>query len=234
MSHGPYQKKYLVSPADMERLVEQYKGTLMENSRLTHAARLAAKQHVLLASPEIPPATKKIRVKALGPEVRRATKRVRVMSLPGAGGAAAGADDGDEFAQGPMETFLKTLIKSSTPQPKATPKRKPKLPPKPKIPPKTPISLPLPDDDWEEELAVPIPSTSKSKTTPTLSKGKSPLAGPSSSPAPAKKKTRFSYHLPKAVKEGKQLAKEVLKLKRQPGWSEWGEKVQRKLDGKDY
>ena len=28
MSHGPYQKKYLVSPADMERLVEKYKGTL--------------------------------------------------------------------------------------------------------------------------------------------------------------------------------------------------------------
>ena len=97
----------------MERLVEQYKGTLMENSRLTHAARLAAKQHVLLASPDLPPATKKIHVKALGPEVRRATKRVRVMTLLGAGGAA-GSDD-DEFAQGPMETFLKTLIKSSTP-----------------------------------------------------------------------------------------------------------------------
>ena len=235
MSDGPYQKKYLVSPADMERLVDHYKGALMENSRLNHAARMAAKQHVLLASPEIPPATKKIRLKALGPEVRRATKRVRVMSLPGAGGAAAGDDDGDEFAQGPMETFLKTLIKSSTP--KATPKGKPKVPPKPTFltkTPKTPISVPLPDDDWEAELAVPIPSTSKSKTTPTLSKGKSPGAGPSSSPAPAKKKTRFSYHLPKAVKEGKQLAKEVLKLKRQPGWSEWGEKVQRKLHGKDY
>ena len=62
MSHGPYQKKYLVSPANMERLVEQYKGTLMENSRLTHAAHLAAKQHILLASPDLLPATKKIRV----------------------------------------------------------------------------------------------------------------------------------------------------------------------------
>ena len=233
MSHGPYQKKYLVSPADMEQLVEQYKGTLMENSRLTHAARLAAKQHVLLASPEIPPATKKIRVKALGPEVRRATKRVRTMNLPAAGGAA-GADDEDEFAQGPMETFLKTLIKSSTPQPQATPKRKPKVPPKPKIPSKTPISLPLPDDDWEEELAVPIPSTSKSKTTPTLSKGKSPQAGPSKGQTPlTSKKPRFRFSQ-QAAKEGKKLAKEVLKLKRQPGWSEWGEKVQRKLDGKDY
>ena len=236
MSHGPYQKKYLVSPADMERLVDQYKGTLMENSRLTHAARLAAKQHVLLASPDIPPPTKKIRVKALGPEVRRATKRVRTMNLPGVGGAAGAEDDDDEFAQGPIETFLKTLIKSSTPQPKgrqtttATPKGKPKIPPKPAF------SVPLPDDDWEEEiLGVPIPSTSKSKGSATLSKGKSPLTGPSSSSlAPAKKKTRFSYHLPKAVKEEKQLAKEVLKLKRQPGWSEWGEKVQRKLHGKDY
>ena len=37
MSHGPYQKKYLVSPAEMERLVKHYKGTLMENSRLTSA-----------------------------------------------------------------------------------------------------------------------------------------------------------------------------------------------------
>ena len=233
MSHGPYQKKYLVSPADMERLVEQYKGTLMENSRLTHAARLAAKQHVLLASPEIPPDTKKIRVKALGPDVRRVTKHVRTMNLPAAGGAA-GADDEDEFAQGPMETFLKTLIKSSTPQPQATPKRKPKVPPKPKIPSKTPISLPLPDDDWEEELAVPIPSTSKSKTTPTLSKGKSPQAGPSQGQTPlTTKKPRFRFSQ-QAAKEGKKLAKEVLKLKRQPGWSEWGEKVQRKLDGKDY
>ena len=209
MSHGPYQKKYLVSPEDMERLVEQYKGTLMENSRLTHAARLAAKQHVLLASPEILPATKKIRVKALGPEVRRATRRVRTMNLPAAGGAA-GRDDDDEFAQGPMETFLKTLIKSSTPQPKATPKGKPK----PKVPPKPAFSVPLPADDWEEELAAPIPSTSKSK-------GKSPA------PTQKKKKIRFSYHLPK-------VPKETQKLKRQPGWSEWGEKVQRKLDGKDY
>ena len=227
MSHGPYQKKYLVSPTDMERLVEQYKGTLMENSRLTHAARLAAKQHVLLASPEIPPATKKIRVKALGPEVRRATKRVRTMNLPAAGGAA-GADDDDEFAQGPMETFLKTLIKSSTPQPKATPKRKPKVPPKPTF------STPLPTEDWEQELALPIPSTSKSKGTPTLGKGKSPLPGPSKGKTPlTSKKPRFRFSQ-QAAKEGKKLAKEVLKLKRQPGWSEWGEKVQRKLDGKDY
>ena len=206
----------------------------MENSRLTRAARLAAKQHVLLASPNLRPATKKIRVKALGPKVCRATKRARVMTLPGAGGAAGSNYDADKFAQGPMETFLKTLIKSSTPQPKATPKRKPKLPPKPKIPSKTPISLPLPDDDWEEELAVPIPSTSKSKTTPTLSKGKSPQAGPSKGQTPlTTKKPRFRFSQ-QAAKEGKKLAKEVLKLKRQPGWSEWGEKVQRKLHGKDY
>lgn len=240
MSHGPYQKKYLVSPADMERLVDQYKGTLTENSRLSHAARLAAKQHVLLAFPEIPSASKKIRVKALGPEVRRATKRVRTMNLPAAGGAAGAVDEEDDFALGPMETFLRTLIKSSTPQPKGkqTPTGTPKA--RPKIPPKSATSLPLPDDDWEDELGVLIPSTfSKSKGSATWSKGKSSLAGPSPGKSPlsvtrpplsVKKPSRFGQ----AAKEGKKLAKEVLKLKRQPSWSEWGEKVQRKLDGKDY
>ena len=149
------------------------------------------------------------------------------MTLPGAGGAAW--SDDDEFAQGPMETFLKTLIKSSTLKPKArqtitgTPKGKPK------IPPKTPISLPLPDNDWEEELAAPIPSTSRSKGSATLSKGKSPLSV-SRPPLTVKKPSRFGQ----AAKEGKKLAKEVLKLKRQPGWSKWGEKVQCRLHGKDY
>ena len=201
----------------------------MENSRLTRAARLAAKQHVLLASPNLRPATKKIRVKALGPKVCRATKRARVMTLPGAGGAAGSDYDADEFAQGPMETFLKTLIKSSTPQPKArqtimgTPKGKPK------IPPKTPISLPLPDNDWEEELAAPIPSMSKSEGSATLSKGKS-LLSVLRPPLTVKKPSRFGQ----AAKEGKKLAKEVLKLKRQPDWSEWGQKVQCRLNGKDY
>ena len=241
MSHSSYQKKYLVSPADMEQLVDQYKGTLTENSRLSHAARLAAKQHVLLASPEIPPATKKIRVKALGPEVRRATKRVRTMNLPAAGGAAAaGGDEEDDFAQGPMETFLRTLIKSNTPPSKdkqtGTPKARPKILPKPTFPPKSATTLPLPDDDWEDELAAPIPSTSsKSKSSATSSKGKSPLAGPSSSGQTSltTKKPRFRFSS-QAAKEGKKLAKEVLKLKRQPGWSEWGEKMQRKLHGKDY
>lgn len=48
----------------MDPLVEQYKRTLTENSRLTHAARLAAKEHVLLTS-DLPPATKRVLVKAL-------------------------------------------------------------------------------------------------------------------------------------------------------------------------
>ena len=95
--------------------------------------------------------------------------------------------------------------------------------------PKTPISLPLPDDDWEEELAAPIPSTSRIKGSATLSKGKLPLSV-LRPPLTVKKPSRFGQ----AEKEGKKLAKEVLKLKRQPGWSRWGEKVQCRLNGKDY
>ena len=67
-----------------------------------------------------------------------------------------------------MEAFLKTLIKSSTPQPKAQQTRTATSKGKPKVPPKPAFSVPLPDDDWEEELAVPIPSPCKSKMTPDL------------------------------------------------------------------
>jgi len=93
---------------------------------------------------------------------------------------------------------------------------------------------PLPDDDWEQELAAPIPSTSKSKGSATLSKGKSPLAGPSSAQTPLTTKKARPPFSQQAIKEGKKLAKELSRLKRQPGWSKWGEKVQCKLYGKDY
>ena len=87
---------------------------------------------------------------------------------------------------------------------------------------------------WEDELAKPIPSTSKSKGSATLSKGKSTLAGPSKGQTPLTTKKPHFRFCQQATKEGKKLAKEVLKLKRQTGWREWGEKVQRKLHGKDY
>lgn len=161
------------------------------------------------------------------------------MHLPLVGGAA-GDDEEDDLAQVPLDTFLKTLIKSNTPKrvpcqttaTQATPR------PKPKIPPKPAFKVPLPHDDWEDELAAPIPSTSKSKgPAATLSKGKSPLTGTFKGKTPLTaaptKKTRFHF-IQKAVKKGKKLGKELLKLKRQTGWSEWGEKVQCKLDGKDY
>ena len=161
------------------------------------------------------------------------------MNFLPAGGASKG--DEEDFAQGPLDTLLKTLIKSNTPQRAArqTTATQATLRPKPKIPPKPAFTVPLPDDNWEGELAVPNPSTSKSKGSATLSKGKSPLAGPSKGQTPlsltrpprtVKKPSRFGQ----AAKEGKKLVKELGKLKRHPGWSEWGTKVHCKLDGKDY
>ena len=151
------------------------------------------------------------------------------MHLPLAGGAA-GDNKEDDLAQVPLDTFLKTLIKSNTPKrvpcqttaTQATPR------PKPKIPPKPAFKVPLPHDDWEDELAAPIPSTSKSKgPVATLSKGKSPLTGTFKGKTPLTaaptKKTRFHF-IQKAGKKGKKLGKELLKLKRQTGWSEWGRK----------
>ena len=50
-----FKKHVLLDPQTLKQLEEGYKGHLTENSRLTRAARLAAKQHTLLKSKEIPP-----------------------------------------------------------------------------------------------------------------------------------------------------------------------------------
>jgi len=77
--------------------------------------------------------------------------------------------------------------------------------------------IPLPDNDWEEELSLSLPSSSKGKT-----------------PLGAKSAPLFHLNLKAAQKAKKQGQKELAKLNRLPGWNEWGKKVKRKLYGEDY
>ena len=63
------------APAFLQ-LRDKYKQELVEDTRLTKAADLAAKQHVLLAS-DVPDAWKRPRLKAVGRQLRHWTKKVR-------------------------------------------------------------------------------------------------------------------------------------------------------------
>ena len=68
------------APAFLQ-LRDKYKQELVEDTRLTKAADLAAKQHVLLVS-DVPDAWKRPQLKAVGRQLRRWSKKVRQPFAP--------------------------------------------------------------------------------------------------------------------------------------------------------
>ena len=89
------------------QLRDNYKQELVEDTRLTKAAYLAAKQHVLLAS-DVPDAWKRPQLKAVGRQLRHWTENVRQpfgdpVSGVRAAGAPATSPGEDDFDAGPCK-----------------------------------------------------------------------------------------------------------------------------------
>ena len=122
----------MIPQKDLEQLIQYYKGELTENALLNKAATLAAKKHVLLADPQLPPALVNALTKPLSQELTKLTKRIR--QFPGSVGVGApGGPPGEEreeeeedLVTGPVEQWLKRMIKGSpsTPKPPITPSAK--------------------------------------------------------------------------------------------------------------
>ena len=113
----------MIPHQDLEQLIEYYKGELTENALLNKAATLAAKKHVLLANPQLPPALVNAQTKPLSRELTKLTKRIR--QFPGGVGVGApGGPPGEEeeeagdLVTGPVEQWLKRMIKGSPSTPK--------------------------------------------------------------------------------------------------------------------
>jgi len=124
------EKVYMIPQKDLEQLVQYYKGKLTENALLNKAATLAAKKHVLLADPQLPPALVSAQTKPLSQELTKLTKRIR--QFPGGvgvgvpGGAPGEEEEEGDLVTGPVEQWLKRMIKESpsTPKPPITPSAK--------------------------------------------------------------------------------------------------------------
>ena len=104
------------APAFLQ-LRDKYKQELVEDTRLTKAADLAAKQHVLLAS-DVPDAWKRPQLKAVGRQLRHWTKKVRQpfgAPVSGVGGTGTPATETgeDEFDVGPVQAWLTQLVKTA-------------------------------------------------------------------------------------------------------------------------
>ena len=119
----------MIPHQDLQQLIQYCKGELTENALLNKAATLAAKKHVLLANPKLPPALVNAQTKPLSQELIKLTKRIR--QFPGgvgvgAPGAPPGEEDEEEagdLVTGPVEQWLKRMIKGgpSAPKPTITP-----------------------------------------------------------------------------------------------------------------
>ena len=104
------------APAFLQ-LRDKYKQELVEDTRLTKAADLAAKQHVLLAS-DVPDAWKRPQLKAVGRQLRHWTKKsTSIVWCPGSGvrtaGAPATSPGEDNFDAGPVQAWLTQLLKTA-------------------------------------------------------------------------------------------------------------------------
>ena len=123
---------YMIPHQDLEQLIQYYKGELTENALLNKAATLAAKKHVLLANSQLPPALVNAQTKPLSQELTKLTKRIR--QFPGGVGVGApggppgeeGEEEAGDLVTGPVEQWLKRMIKGSpsTPKPPISPATK--------------------------------------------------------------------------------------------------------------
>ena len=203
----------MIPHKDLEQLIQYYKGELTENALLNKAATLAAKKHVLLANPQLPPALVNAQTKPLSQELTKLTKRIR--QFPGGVGVGApGGPPGEEeeeagdLVTGPVEQWLKRMIKGSpsTPKPPITPAT-----PKGKTTGKIPIvKKGSPSTSRGDDISHRLEAIRERRKT-------------------LEKKLAESA---KGKGKGKAPAREVERLKPLPGWEDWyrGKKLRRRLD----
>ena len=207
----------MIPHQDLEQLIQYYKGELTENALLNKAAKVAAQKHVLLANPQLPPALVNAQTKPLSQELIKLTKRIR--QFPGGVGVGAPggppSEEGEEeeagdLVTGPVEQWLKRMIKGSpsTPKPPITPATK-----KGKGA-ATTSKIPI--------LKKEAPSTSRGDT-------RSRLEAIREQRKTLEKKLAESR---KGKGKGKGVSREVERLKPLPGWEDWarGKKLRRRLD----
>ena len=209
----------MIPHKDLEQLIQYYKGELTENALLNKAATLAAQKHVLLANPQLPPALVNARTKPLSQELTKLTKRIR--QFPGGVGVGApGGPPGEEeeeagdLVTGPVEQWLKRMIKGSPSSPK---------------PPITPATKK--GKGAATTSKIPIvkkgsPSTSRGDTRSRLEVIREQRK------ALEKKLAESPWGKGKGKGKGKGPAREVERLKPLPGWEDWaqGKMLRRRLD----
>ena len=228
------------------KLRDRYKSHLLDDSRLTKAAGLAAQQELLLESPA-PDTWKEPRLKSVNRELRQWTKKIR---QPG-GTRAIGRDDVDtddkdenNLAVGPLQQFMGNIAKI---QKSINRKAQPATPQTPIAPtlkqsPQTPSSSKKPKLSFKtgSKAKCLLPKTPK-KTPKSKTKPKS--LSPTFSTAEEEEDFAAESPWEKAKESIKKSSNEAAKRAQEralkkiapaPGWKPFGTPTERKLHGKDW
>jgi len=228
------------------KLRDQYKTSLLEDSRLNKAAGLAAQQELLLNSPA-DAAWKVPRLKSVNKQLRVWSQKIRQPGLP-TGPGSPEEDEEANLAIGPTQKFmghiaqLKQRIKRPAATPPAVPLVTPKLE-KPSTSQSAPSTLGFKTKPYKPYKKK--SSGTKSKTPVYESDTEfdtaaedvlSPLSKAKAS-AKAYGKAKAQAVIASVKEKAKQKAKEyaLKKLQPYPGWEPFGGKpLKRKLHGKDW
>ena len=233
------------------RLRDKYKSNILDDSRLTKAAGLAAQKELLLESPD-PDTWKEPRLKSVNRELQQWVKKIRQPG--GTQGISRDEDDSDDknLAVGPLQHFMGNISKISkaikrkaepvTPQSALqTPvvKQSPSTSKKPKLTfktgsrakrllPKTPKKTPSSGYKTPKQKKTPSPPSSVSSTAEEEGvANKSPFQR-----ARESIEKKFAEASKRAAERAKERA--LKKLALAAGWKPFGTPTKRRLHGKDW
>ncbi|KAM7441590.1 hypothetical protein ABFA07_009340 [Porites harrisoni] len=230
------------------RLRDKYKSNLLDDSRLTKAAGLAAQKELLLESPALD-TWKEPRLKSVNRELQQWVKKI--CQPGGTQGISCDEDDSDEdegnLAVGPLQQFMGNISKISkaikrkaepvtpqsvlqTPVVKQTPStsKKPKFTFKTgskakRLLPKTPKKTPSSGYKTPKKKKTPSPPSSFPSMADEDIPAKSPLK---------KAQESIEKKFNEAAKRAQERA--LKKLAPAASWKPFGTPAKRRLDGKDW
>ena len=239
------------------RLRDKYKSNLLDDSRLTKAAGLAAQKELLLESPA-PDTWKEPRLKSVNRELQQWVKKIRQPG--GTQGISRDEDDSDDenLAEEPLQHFMGNISKISkaikrkaepvtpqsalqTPVVKQSPStsRKPKLTFKTgskakRLLPKTPKKTPSSGYKTPKQKKTPSPPSPPSPPSSVSSTAEE--EGAAAKPPFQRTRESIEKNFAEASKRAAERAKEraLNKLAPAEGWKPFGTPAKRRLHGKDW
>ena len=114
MGCGTMEEMLIIPRAEAPELVQKHSALLMEDGRLSHAARLAARQERLLTDPTLPDDVAVEQVKPVDRKLRRAVKKLRQLQTQPLT-AEEEAQEGQELLTPALSKWMRRMVRAVQP-----------------------------------------------------------------------------------------------------------------------